>query len=151
MIALLLAFAGAIGALAQDERVSEVRKVDDFSSIRINAVANVEFTQGDKYALRLEGKERWVKLTTTEVKDGCLVIDFKRGEQKSIKKMDGLSNFFGVQISPDLASVKNVGGRKDVSLIGDRLDLVFLGKGENMLSYCCSRNGKLFCQCFFDF
>lgn len=77
IIALLLAFAGAIGALAQDERVSEVRKVDDFSSIRIKAVANVEFTQGDKYALRLEGKERWVKLTTTEVKDGCLVIDFK--------------------------------------------------------------------------
>ena len=49
IIALLLAFAGAIGALAQDERVSEVRKVDDFSSIRIKAVANVEFTQGDKY------------------------------------------------------------------------------------------------------
>lgn len=106
IIALLLAFAGAIGALAQDERVNEVRKVDDFSSIRIKVVANVEFTQGDKYALRLEGKERWVKLTTTEVKDGCLVIDFKRGEQKSIKKMDGLKLYI---TAPTLESAEVTG------------------------------------------
>ncbi len=90
IVALVLAFAGAAGALAQNEQVSEVRKVDDFSSIRIKSVANVEFSQGDKYSLRLEGKEKWVKLTTTEVKNGCLVIDFERGEKRSVKNINGL-------------------------------------------------------------
>lgn len=89
IVALVLVFAGAAGALAQNEQVSEVRKVDDFSSIRIKSVANVEFTQGDKYSLRLEGKEKWVKLTTTEVKNGYLVISFKKGE-KSVKNINGL-------------------------------------------------------------
>ena len=50
MIALVLAFAAAVGAWAQDEKVSEVRKVDDFSSIRITSVANVIFTQGERRA-----------------------------------------------------------------------------------------------------
>lgn len=89
MIALVLAFAAAVGAWAQDEKVSEVRKVDDFSSIKITSVANVIFTQGDRYSLRLEGKEKWVKLTTTEVKNGYLVISFKKGE-KSVKNINGL-------------------------------------------------------------
>lgn len=106
MIALLLAFAGAIGALAQDERVNEVRKVDDFSSIRIKAVANVEFTQGDKFSLRLEGKEKWVKLTTTEVKDGCLIIDFKRGEKRSVKNINGLKLYV---TAPTLEEVELTG------------------------------------------
>ena len=106
IIALLLAFAGAIGALAQDERVSEVRKVDDFSSIRIKAVANVEFTQGDKYSFRLEGKEKWVKLTTTEVKDGCLIIDFKRGEKRSVKNINGLKLYV---TAPTLEEVELTG------------------------------------------
>lgn len=106
MIALLLAFAGAIGALAQDERVSEVRKVDEFSSIRIKSVADVEFTQGDKYSLRLEGKEKWVKLTTTEVKDGCLIIDFKRGEKRSVKNINGLKLYV---TAPTLEEVELTG------------------------------------------
>ena len=99
MIALLLAFAGAIGALAQDERVNEVRKVDDFSSIRIKAVANVEFTQGDKYSLRLEGKEKWVK-------HGCLIIDFKRGEKRSVKNINGLKLYV---TAPTLEEVELTG------------------------------------------
>ena len=90
MIALVLAFAAAVGAWAQDGKVSEVRKVDDFSSIKITSVANVIFTQGDRYSLRLEGKEKWVKLTTTEVKGGCLIIAFKKGEKRSVKNIDGL-------------------------------------------------------------
>lgn len=106
IVALVLAFAGAAGALAQDERVNEVRKVDDFSSIRIKAVANVEFTQGDKYSLRLEGKEKWVKLTTTEVKDGCLIIDFKRGEKRSVKNINGLKLYV---TAPTLEEVELTG------------------------------------------
>ena len=105
MIALVLAFAAAVGAWAQDEKVSEVRKVDDFSSIRITSVANVIFTQGDRYSLRLEGKEKWVKLTTTEVKNGYLVISFKKGE-KSVKNIDGLKLYV---TAPTLEAVELTG------------------------------------------
>ncbi len=106
IVALVLAFAGAAGALAQNEQVSEVRKVDHFSSIRIKSVANVEFTQGDKYSLRLEGKEKWVKLTTTEVKNGCLVIDFERGEKRSVKNINGLKLYI---TAPTLEAVELTG------------------------------------------
>ena len=60
IIALALAFAGAIGALAQNAKVSEVRKVEDFSSLKITSVASVYFVQGDRCSIRLEGKEKWV-------------------------------------------------------------------------------------------
>ena len=105
MIALVLAFAAAVGAWAQDGKVSEVRKVDDFSSIKITSVANVIFTQGDRYSLRLEGKEKWVKLTTTEVKNGYLVISFKKGE-KSVKNIDGLKLYV---TAPTLEAVELTG------------------------------------------
>lgn len=105
IVALVLAFAGAAGALAQNEQVSEVRKVDDFSSIRITSVANVIFTQGDDCSLRLEGKEKWVKLTTTEVKNGYLVISFKKGE-KSVKNIDGLKLYV---TAPTLEAVELTG------------------------------------------
>ena len=105
VVALVLAFAAAVGAWAQDEKVSEVRKVDDFSSIRITSVANVIFTQGDDCSLRLEGKEKWVKLTTTEVKNGYLVISFKKGE-KSVKNIDGLKLYV---TAPTLEAVELTG------------------------------------------
>lgn len=105
IVALVLAFAGAVGALAQNEQVSEVRKVDDFSSIRITSVANVIFTQGDDCSLRLEGKEKWVKLTTTEVKNGYLVISFKKGE-KSVKNINGLKLYV---TAPTLEAVELTG------------------------------------------
>lgn len=105
IVALVLAFAGAAGALAQNEQVSEVRKVDDFSSIRITSVANVIFTQGDDCSLCLEGKEKWVKLTTTEVKNGYLVISFKKGE-KSVKNINGLKLYV---TAPTLEAVELTG------------------------------------------
>lgn len=105
IVALVLAFAGAAGALAQNEQVSEMRKVDDFSSIRITSVANVIFTQGDDCSLRLEGKEKWVKLTTTEVKNGYLVISFKKGE-KSVKNINGLKLYV---TAPTLEAVELTG------------------------------------------
>ena len=106
MIALVLAFAAAVGAWAQDEKVSEVRKVNGFSSIKITSVANVIFTQGDDCSLRLEGKEKWVKLTTTEVKGGCLIIAFKKGEKRSVKNIDGLKLYV---TAPTLEAVELTG------------------------------------------
>ena len=44
IIALVLAFAGMLSVCAQDAKVSEVRKVDAFSSIEITSVGTIHFT-----------------------------------------------------------------------------------------------------------
>lgn len=101
VIALMLAFAGAIGVLAQDAKVSEVRKIGSFSSIEINSVAEIYFTQDEHCSLKIEGKEKYVNMVSTTVKDDCLVISVPKGMRvRNIKK--------GVTIyitAPDLKSV----------------------------------------------
>ena len=77
IIALVLAFAGMLSVCAQDAKVSEVRKVDAFSSVEITSVGTIHFTQSDTYSFRIEGRERYVKNTQTTVKDGRLLIGFK--------------------------------------------------------------------------
>ena len=67
IIALALAFAGVICAWGQDNKVSEVRKVEAFSSIRITSVGTVYFTQSDSYSLQIEGREKYVKNTESTV------------------------------------------------------------------------------------
>ena len=52
IIALVLAFAGMLSVCAQDAKVSEVRKVDAFSSIEITSVGTIHFTQSDTYSFR---------------------------------------------------------------------------------------------------
>ena len=54
IIALVLAFAGMLSVCAQDAKVSEVRKVDAFSSIEITSVGTIHFTQSDTYSFRIE-------------------------------------------------------------------------------------------------
>lgn len=85
VIALVLTFAGVIGVLAQDAKVSEVRKVDAYSSIEINSIAEVYFTQADHYSFKVEGKEKYVKLITATVDNGCLVINTPK-KIRNIKK-----------------------------------------------------------------
>ncbi|WP_373726101.1 GIN domain-containing protein, partial [Bacteroides heparinolyticus] len=77
IIALVLSFAAPMAAWAQNEKVSEVRKVDAFSSVEIHSVGTVYFTQSDVCSLKLEGKEKYVKGMTTTVKNGRLVVSFK--------------------------------------------------------------------------
>ena len=47
IIALILTFVGMLSVYAQDTKVSEVRKVDAFSSIEITSVGTIYFTQSD--------------------------------------------------------------------------------------------------------
>lgn len=61
----------------RDDKVSEVRNVEAFSSIEVTSVATIYFTQSNTYSFKIEGQEKYVKTTTSEVKDGCLVIGFK--------------------------------------------------------------------------
>ncbi len=103
VIALALAFAGAVGAWAQNDKVSEVRKVDAFSSIEVVSVATIYFTQSDTYSLKIEGKEKYVKTTTTVVKDNCLVIGFKDRDKQGRNRKEGVTVYLS---APDLKDVE---------------------------------------------
>lgn len=85
IIALMLAFAGVISVWGQDAKVSEVRKIDAYSSIEINSIAEVYFTQADHYSFKVEGKEKYVKLITATVDDGCLIINTPK-QVRNVKK-----------------------------------------------------------------
>ena len=106
IIALVLAFICVFNALAKgDVKVSEVRKVKDFSSIEVNSVATVYFTQSNTYSFKIEGLEKYVKTTTSTVKDDCLIIGFKEGNENRQRKT-------GVTIhisAPDLKEVEFTG------------------------------------------
>lgn len=106
-ITLSFLFAVVVGtdykANTDDNNVSEVRKVEAFSSIEVTSVATVYFTQSDTYSLKIEGKEKYVKTTTTVVNDGRLVIGFKDGDKESRNRKEGVTIYLS---APDL---KNLG------------------------------------------
>lgn len=106
VIALTLAFAGAIGAWAQNSKVSEVRKVDTFSSIEVTSVATVYFTQSNAYSLKMEGLEKYVKTTTTEVKNGRLLIGFKGKDKETRNRKEGVNIYLS---APNLTELKFTG------------------------------------------
>ena len=107
IIALVLAFAGMLSVFPQDAKVSEVRKVDAFSSIEITSVGTIHFTQSDTYSFRIEGREKYVKNTETTVKDGRLLIGFKDKKNKSRRNQkDGVTIWIS---APDLKEVEFTG------------------------------------------
>ena len=110
LITLSLIFAATVGtvyAADGDAKVSEVRKVEAFSSIKVTSVATIYFTQSDTYSFKIEGKEKYVKLTESPVKNGCLYISFKNKGEKSMRNQKN-----GVKIyisAPDLKKVDFTG------------------------------------------
>lgn len=103
---LFAAVAGTVYAANGDAKVSEVRKVSAFSSVEVASVATVYFTQSDTYSLKIEGKEKYVTTTSTEVKDDCLVIGFKDGDKKTRNRNDGVTIYLS---APDLKEVEFTG------------------------------------------
>ncbi len=89
----------------KDVKVSEVRKVEAFSSIDVTSVATVYFTQSNSYSLKIEGKEEYVKNTSSSVKNGRLVIGFKDKKQTRNRK-DGVTIYLS---APDLKEVEFTG------------------------------------------
>ena len=59
-ITLSLLFAAVAGTVyaanEKDPQVSEVRKVEAFSSVKVTSVATVYFTQSNSYSLKIEGR-----------------------------------------------------------------------------------------------
>lgn len=90
---------------AKEVEVSEVRKVEPFSSIEVVSVATIYFTQSDTYSLKIEGKERLVKNTATTVRRGCLIIDFK-DEEKAKHVKEGVTIYLS---APDLKEMEFTG------------------------------------------
>ena len=90
---------------AKEVEVSEVRKVEPFSSIEVVSVATIYFTQSDTYSLKIEGKERLVKNTATTVRRGCLIIDFK-DEEKAKHVKEGVTLYLS---APDLKEMEFTG------------------------------------------
>lgn len=90
IIVFILGTVCSVNLLAQgNDKVSEIRKVGAFSSIEVTSVATVYFTQSDTYSLKIEGKEKYVKGTTSKVENGHLEIDFKeKGKQFRNRKTD---------------------------------------------------------------
>ncbi len=98
---------GVAYAADGDTKVSEVRKVEAFSSIDITSVGTIYFTQSDTYSLKIEGQEKYVKNTETTVKNGCLVIGFKDRENKGMRNQ---KNGVTIHLSaPDLKKVEFAG------------------------------------------
>ena len=71
-----LAFATDVSAKDNDH-ITQTRKVADFTRIEVTTVGQIYFTQSPKVTFRIEGKEKYVKNTTSEVRGGVLEIGFK--------------------------------------------------------------------------
>lgn len=106
IIALMLAFACAVGVWGQDERISEVRKVNAFSSIKVTSVATIYFIQSKTYSLKIAGQEENVKTTTSEVKNNCLTIGFKEGYKKNPEREEGVTIYLS---APNLKNMEFTG------------------------------------------
>lgn len=57
---------------------SETRAARDFNEIELKGFGTLHLTQDETEALRLEGDEETLRHVTTEVRDGRLIIDYKR-------------------------------------------------------------------------
>lgn len=98
------AIAGTVYAANGDIKVSEIRRVEAFSSIEVTSVATIYFTQSNAYSLKIEGKEKYVNTTTTAVKNGCLVIGLEDGKKNNRK--EGVTIYLS---APDLKEVEFTG------------------------------------------
>ena len=109
-ITLSLLFAAVAGTVyaanEKDPQVSEVRKVEAFSSVKVTSVATVYFTQSNSYSLKIEGREEYVTTTTTEVKGDCLIIGFKNKKDGDNNRNKGVTIYLS---APDLKDVEFTG------------------------------------------
>lgn len=57
------------------KKITETRPIQPYTSIQMDGVASVQFTQDKNYSLRIEGDEELVKSLITQVEDETLIID----------------------------------------------------------------------------
>jgi hypothetical protein len=57
---------------------SETREARDFTEVELKGFGTLHLTQGETESLRLEGDDETLAQITTEVRNGRLIIDYKR-------------------------------------------------------------------------
>ena len=125
-IALMLGILFSPLRAQSNKKVIRNEAVADFSSIRLQAVGDIFFTQSDDYSLRVEGPEEYVKKVTVTVKDGKLVLSYKQKNNDSKKLKHYIS-------APDLSrvDVEGVGSfRCEKKLKLKNLELNMTGVGS---------------------
>lgn len=109
-ITLSLLFTAIVGTVyaanEKDPQVSEIRKVEAFSSIEVTSVATIYFTQSDTYSLKIEGREDYVTSTTTNVNNERLIIGFKNRKNGDNSRNKGVTIWL---TAPDLKEVEFTG------------------------------------------
>lgn len=100
----LIAFIGASlnACMAKDIETSETRDISGYTSIHIDGVATVCFTQSDTYSCRIEGKAKEVARLTTTVENGILTIG-QRIDHKREQNIQGATLYLS---APALEEVK---------------------------------------------
>lgn len=105
--ALLAALAFATGVSAKDnDRITQTRKVADFTRVEFTSVGQVYFTQSSKVSFRIEGKEKHVKNTTSEVRNGVLKIGYKDNNRNRKGSKNGVTIYL---TAPTLEGVEFTG------------------------------------------
>ena len=100
----LIAFIGASlnACMAKDIETSETRNLSGYTSIHIDGVATVCFTQSDTYSCRIEGKAKELARLTTTVENGILTIG-QRIDHKREQNIQGATLYLS---APALEEVK---------------------------------------------
>ena len=101
----MLAFATGVSAKDND-RITQTRKVADFTRIEVTTVGQIYFTQSPEVSFRIEGKEKHVKNTTTEVRDGVLKIGYKDNNRNRKGSKNGVTIYL---TAPTLEGVEFTG------------------------------------------
>ena len=85
------------------QKISKDCKVSNFSSIELQSVGNVVFTQSANYSCRMEGPAEYIEKTEITVKGCNLIISYKQKNANNIKNLT-----FYIS-APDLTKVELAG------------------------------------------
>lgn len=124
MTAMLLMF--LLSSFTFPVRAAEdVRQLDEFYGIGIGISADVYYTQGSSYEIRIEGKDRDVEDLITEVKDGFLQLKYEDWRVNRSKLTIYVT-------SKELEAVKMSGSghfMADEALSSEEMELAMSGSG----------------------
>ena len=96
----------AVVSAKDNDHITQTRKVADFTRIEVTSVGQIYFTQSPKVTFRIEGKEKYVKNTTSEVHGGVLEIDLKDKGRSRKGNKNGVTIYL---TAPTLESVEFAG------------------------------------------
>lgn len=88
------------------KKVSVTRVCRPFTKVDLEGVADIYYTQSDKFSCRLEGPEKYVKRITLDFSDNTLTID---GPKQNINANSSKSKVKVYLTSPDIVEISNEG------------------------------------------